>query len=119
MLESWKLLAGATTPGAAAAAAAAAKHKKYEQNHVLGPEHLVPLALETHGTLCKEGHAFIKKVADARYPGDGGVAGGGDDRRHASRARYIRGLRERIAVTLQRSNAAVIRGHVHTCVPAG
>ena len=61
----------------------------------------------------------IRPYLHLRYPGDGGAVDGGGDRRHASHARYFRGFRERIAVTLQRSNAAVIRGHVHTCVPAG
>ena len=67
--------------------------------------------------MCREGHAFIKRVADAKFPGDGALEGGAE-RRHAGRARFIRGLRERIAVTLQRGNAAVIREFVSKCVPA-
>ena len=104
----------ASSAGSAAAHAAAEKHKKYEKHHEMGKEHLVAMAVETHGLMCREGRQFLKKVADAADPSDSGD----DERRHSGRAQFIRGLRERIAVMLQRGNAAVIRAWASTCVNA-
>ena len=98
--------------GAAAARAEKAKHTKYGQQYHFNKEHLIPVAIETLGTLGTQARQLIKEVADVARPCDWVVDESGKLRPvdwDAMRSLFIRDLRERVAVALQIGNARVVR----------
>ena len=110
-------------PGAAAAEGEADKITKYVARHQLEEKNVRPVSIETHGRMGKDGAKLIRELANAKHPVDEAVVpdGGGKTRlvdKDGRRALFIRGIRERIAVTLQCGNANAIRAWARGCFPA-
>lgn len=109
--------------GAAAAAAEKVKDTKYGKFHAIPEGGLVPIALETYGTMGKRGDRhlrklvrdFVRPVEWLDAPPDGGGPKFVD---HGGRySIFLRRLREHISVKLQRGNADFIRRWIQRCVP--
>ena len=111
-------------PGAAAAEGEAQKIAKYTKRHDLEKKNVRPVAIETYGRMGKNGADLIREVANAKHPVDAVPSAAGDGGKmrlvdkDGRRAYFIRGIRERIAVTLQCSNADVIRVWARGCFAA-
>ena len=110
-------------PGASAAEGEADKIAKYTSRHQLEKKNVRPVAIETYGRMGKDGAKLIRELANAKHPVDEAVVpdGGGKTRlvdKDGRRALFIRGIRERIAVTLQCGNADAIRVWARGCFSA-
>jgi hypothetical protein len=110
-------------PGAAAAEGEAEKIAKYTSRHEVEKKNVRPVAIETYGRMGKDAAKLIREVANAKHPVEEAVVpdGGGKTRlvdKDGRRALFIRGIRERIAVTLQCGNADAIRAWARGCFKA-
>ena len=93
--------------GAAAKRAEETKYKAYTSDYQINMKDVLPLAFETLGGLGPAGRDFIKEVADIARPCARAADGHLVDY-DALRSMYIRDLRERIAVTLQKANSEIL-----------
>jgi hypothetical protein len=101
-----------TINGTAARAGEAFKYKKYTDNHVMQSSDVIPVVFETFGTLGPAGHKFIADLATLAQPVGHFTTPDGVLRLldyDGLRASFIRQLRERIAVTIQRGNSILLR----------
>ena len=108
-----------TAVGVAARAGEKGKWDKYMAAHELSKGDVIPVVFETHGAIGPAGDKFIKDLANMAHP----VASIEDPVTHeirlldydGLRADFIRRLRERLAVTLQRENAVLLRTWASKC----
>ena len=80
-------------------AAAAENHKREKYSHLDATHHFVPFAVETLGVLGREARAFLRNLAHR-------LTSATDD--HQSHQFLL----QRVAVTIQRGNAAAILGTI-------
>ena len=107
------------TVGVAARAGETGKWSKYTRAHELTKGDVIPVVYESFGTVGPAGDKFIKDLANMAHP----VATYKDPITHENRlldydglrADFIRRLRERLAVTLQRANATLLRTWASKC----
>lgn len=109
-----------TTPKAAAMDGEAHKRRKYTDYYgeAVVKYHFVPFVLETYGTLGPAGEKLVKDLADIAVPVKEFKNDKGEKVRldyDGLRAKYIRLQRERLAVTLQRRNAILLRSWALKC----
>lgn len=105
--------------GVAARAGEKGKWAKYMGAHELAKGDVIPVVYESFGTIGPAGDKFIKDLANMAHP----VATYEDPMTHeirlldydGLRADFIRRLRERLAVTLQRANAVLLRSWASKC----
>ena len=106
------------TVGVAARSGEDGKWRKYLNAHELTKADVIPVVFETFGALGPAGEKFVKDLANLAHP----VASFKDalGKTHlldydGLRADFIRRLRERLAVTLQRGNATMMRVWASRC----
>lgn len=107
----------ASVAGAAAARAEDAKYRAYTKDYNMRRENLIPFAIETSGAVGPAGRKLIKDLANLEHPVawvemDGALKPLDYD---GLRGFYIRCLRERLAVSWQRSCADILRSWVLAC----
>ena len=115
-------VAGRTYNGTAARAGEELKYTKYTGNHVMERSDVIPVVFETYGTLGPAGHKFLADLATLARPVGTFTTPDGVLRLldyDGLRASFIRQLRERIAVTIQRGNSILLREWAVTCCPKG
>ena len=103
----------ASVAGAAAARAEEAKYRAYTSDYNMRRENLIPFAIETSGAVGPAGRKLIKDLANLEHP-----VQWVDDKPidyDGLRGFYIRCLRERLAVSWQRSCADILRSWVLSC----
>lgn len=107
-------------PGKAADRAEERKIAHYMANHVLEEDDVIPFAIETLGAMGDHGVRLLKELATAAVPPVMSAEGDGNDDKGVDldgmRSLFIRAVRERLSVTLQRGNAAVIRVWRRDCI---
>jgi hypothetical protein len=93
--------------GTAAQAKVLLKTKLYMQNYQIDPRELLIFAMEFPGRVNTEGRMFMKGLARRA------AEASGDER---DEVRTITSMYQRIAVALQRGNAAMLANYVTSCV---
>ena len=85
----------------------------------MSKQDLIPIAVETLGTMGQAGQQIIKDVANVAFPVDWYTDSEGHRRLvdwDGLRAVHIRNIRQHLMTVLQRENANVIRMYVNICV---
>ena len=111
-----------TLNGTAARAGEELKYTKYTGNHVMERSDVIPVVFETYGTRGPAGHKFLADLATLARPVRTFTTPDGVLRLldyDGLRASFIRQLRERIAVTIQRGNSAALLAWASRCCPKG
>lgn len=107
--------------GAAARRAEKRKLKEYSEDHEITERDLVPIALETMGTMGQKGSDYINNIADVAFPVTWINQAGGAKKAvdfGGRRAAHIARMRVGVSVTLQEQNAGVLRCWAACCVGA-